>query len=291
MRAGAKSREALRAALPRTLADHELIRLIAFGSYGDVWLGRNQLTGTHRAIKIVWRDAFSTSKPYEREFEGIKRFEPVSRKHPGFVHILQTGLLEFGFYYIMELADGLESVTDMRDYKPATLASFQQIHSVPEAIRIGISLTKCLGVLHSVGLIHRDIKPSNIIFVDGAPKLADIGLIAAVSEANSFVGTNGFIAPEGPTSSQSDIYSLGKLLYEIATGNDRLEFPNLPADISEKESLLLELNQVILKACHPDVRHRYKSVQALGDELEFLLQGKSLKRVRQLENALRWTRA
>ena len=58
------------------------------------------------------------------------------------------------------------------------------------------------------GLIHRDIKPSNIIFVNGIPKLADIGLVAEQSEAKSFVGTEGFIPPEGPGTPRADIYSL-----------------------------------------------------------------------------------
>jgi len=50
--------------------------------------------------------------------------------------------------------------------------------------------------LHRQGLVHRDIKPSNIIFVRGVPKLADVGLVAAVTDARSFVGTEGFIPPE-----------------------------------------------------------------------------------------------
>jgi WD40 repeat protein len=287
-------RQDLRASLPAQLADHELLRPIASGSYGDVWLGRNQLTGTYRAVKIVWRDAFDTPKPYEREFEAIRRFEPISRTHPGLVQVLHTGKLPNGFYYIMELADDLEKDRpfDAARYKPATLAALQrQGIAVDRAIRIGIALTECLEVLHSAGLIHRDIKPSNVIFVRGAPKLADIGLVVEASAANSIVGTNGFIAPEGPTTVRADIYSLGKLLYEIATGLDRLEFPKLPEEVTLNESLLLEFNQILLKACDPDPARRYGSVSALRDELELLIQGRSVRRVRQLENAVRRMRA
>src|SRR5205814_9369801 len=99
-----------------------------------------------------------------------------------------------------------------------------------ECVRIALSLTSALEHLHQNGLVHRDIKPSNIIFVNGAPKLADIGLVADVDEARSFVGTVGFIPPEGPGTTQADVYSLGKVLYEMLTGEDRQEFPALPEE-------------------------------------------------------------
>jgi WD40 repeat protein len=257
-------------------------------------VARNHLTGTHRAIKIIWRDAFETPKPYEREFEAISRFEPISRSHPGFVHVLQTGRLNNGFYYIMELADDVDPErrdVDVASYQPATLAAIKGNLDVEQAIRVGMSLTESLEVLHQAGLIHRDIKPSNVIFVRHEPKLADIGLVTEISEANSVVGTNGFIAPEGPTTNRADIYSLGKLLYEIATGRDRLDFPLLPEDVSRQDRLLLELNQVLIKACNPDPAQRHPSVQALRDELELLIQGRSIRRVRQLEKTLRLTKA
>ena len=67
-----------------------------------------------------------------------------------------------------------------------------------ECVQLGLNLTLALGHLHRHGLIHRDIKPANIIFVGGIPKLADIGLVTSFADACSFVGTEGFIAPEGP---------------------------------------------------------------------------------------------
>jgi WD40 repeat protein len=278
---------------PEEIAVHKMVRPIAEGSYGEVWLAENELTRVYRAIKIVWKAAFANLKPYEREFEAIKRFEPISRQHPGFVHILQAGLLDEGFYYIMELADDVRLGREVNQdsYVPTTLANLgDRVLGVEDCIQIGISLADCLSTLHRQNLIHRDIKPSNIIFVGGVPKLADIGLIAEVSEANSFVGTNGFIPPEGPTTPRADIYGLGKLLYEISTGRDRLEFPALPDDISEKQEFLLELNPILLKACHPNPAERHASAEALKEELEFLLKGKSVRKLRQLEKALRATK-
>src|SRR5206468_5379478 len=104
---------------------------------------------------------------------------------------------------------------------------------VDECIRIGLALTTALEHLHGHGLVHRDVKPSNIIFVGGVPKLADIGLVASMDATMSFVGTSGFLPPEGPGTPQADIYSLGKVLYEMSMGRDRQEFPKLPADLIE----------------------------------------------------------
>src|SRR6185503_2842620 len=122
---------------------------------------------------------------------------------------------------------------------------------ISDCVNIGITLASALAHLHGQGLVHRDIKPSNIIFVRGAPKLADIGLVADASEARSFVGTEGFIPPEGPGAAQADLYSLGKVLYEISTGRDRRDFPALPDELAEDEAML-ELNAVILKTCKND---------------------------------------
>ena len=85
---------------------HELLRRIGAGSYGEVWLARSAL-GTFRAVKIVRRAAFDDDRPYEREFAGLQKFEPISRTHEGFVDLLQVGRddAEGWFYYVMELAD------------------------------------------------------------------------------------------------------------------------------------------------------------------------------------------
>ena len=277
--------------VPEFIADHRLLHSIGQGSYGRVYLAQNQLTGVYRALKIVFREAFSDSRPYLREFDAICRFEPVSRSHRGFVQILHVGKLEKAFYYIMELADDLTSgpITNPDAYNPRTLGlSRGQMLPIEQCVEIGSRLADCLAVLHDHNLIHRDIKPSNIIFVDGKPKLADIGLVTQIDEAKSFVGTAGFMPPEGPITPASDIYSLGKVLYEIATGKDRCEFPQLPSDITAENALHLELNQIVLRACDPDPARRYKSAQEMRRELDLLHAGKSIKRLRQVEKRLRF---
>ena len=265
------------------IPDHELLRVIGRGAYGEIWMGRT-VTGALRAIKIVYRSTFENERAFLREFEGMSAFEPISRGHDGFVDILHVGRSGDYLYYSMELADDhlAGRNIDIANYEPRTLKSDLARHErlpANESIQLGLSLTEALEALHECGLTHRDIKPSNIIFIDGVPKLADIGLVAATGQ-QSFVGTEGYVPPEGPGTAQADIYSLGKLLYEISTGKDRLDFPEIDSQLSQRpdREQLLQLNDVLIKACANDPKKRYGSAAEMNRDLATLDRGKRLPR-------------
>ena len=273
------------------IPDYELLRPIGRGAYGEVWLARS-VTGIYRAAKIVYRASFEEARPFEREFAGIQRVEPLSRAEENQITILHVGRNETAgyFYYVMELADDVETGEEIvpECYVPTTLKEMrarQKRLPVGECLVIGVALTRALAHLHRHGLVHRDIKPSNVVFVHGVPKLADIGLVSRIDDSLSFVGTEGFVPPEGPGSIQADLYSLGKVLYEISTGRDRKEFPKLPDDLDELSNrrALLELNEVTLKACEPSLSRRYSSAEAMHDDLLLLQAGKSVKRLHMIE--------
>src|ERR1022692_4272892 len=92
-----------------SVPDYELLRRIGRGAYGDVWLARSKATGALRAAKIVWRHTFEDERPFKREFEGIQRFERISREHPSQLALFHIGRndAEGYFFYVMELADDL----------------------------------------------------------------------------------------------------------------------------------------------------------------------------------------
>ncbi len=300
--------------------DHQLLRCIATGGYGEVWLAQN-LMGTYRAVKVVYRANFSEERPFLREFEGIQRFEPISREHPGFVDVLQVGRNDQAgfFYYVMELADdanhdtgaqllddpGSSSITpsgatprpiNPDQYSPKTLRSILRSpvgddnsadgsrHCLPinQCLTIASELAAALHHLHQHQLVHRDIKPANIIFVNGAVKLADIGLVTLADTECSFVGTEGFVAREGPGRVQADIYALGKVLYEMTTGLGAKEFPTLPDEWanSPQRVQLNAVNQVILHACEGDSARRYASAAQMRADLDSILNGEALHLLR-----------
>jgi hypothetical protein len=266
------------------IPDQEMLGIIGRGAYGEIWLARS-LTGALRAVKVVYRDSFESERSFNREFEGMSAFEPISRAHDGFVDILHVGRSVAGgfFYYVMELADDQVSGAEIEitRYAPKTLKA-ELGHTLPadECFRIGLLLAEALGALHRAGLAHRDIKPSNIIFVQGVPKLADIGLVAT-SGQRSFVGTEGYVPPEGPGTPQADIYSLGKVLYEISMGKDRLDFPELISNLDERsdKDRLLQLNEVLLKACAHNPARRYASADDLRHDLTRIEAGKTKLRL------------
>ncbi len=260
------------------IPDHDLVRQVGKGAYGEVWLARDVI-GSFHAVKIVYRKTFSNDGPFEREFKGIQKFTPISRSHPGFVHVLHVGRNNPGgyFYYIMEAGD--DEVTgqniDPATYSPKNLA--QEIDKrgkfpLEECLRLSLDLTAALEYLHQQNLIHRDIKPSNIIFVKDVPKIADIGLVTEMAEAGretTYLGTEGYIPPEGPGTAAGDIYSLGKVIYEASMGRNVRHFPGLPATLIERpqHQELLQLNDIVLRACEPNLRIRYKTMAEMRADL------------------------
>jgi serine/threonine protein kinase/formylglycine-generating enzyme required for sulfatase activity len=256
------------------IRDHETLRLIGRGAYGEVWMARS-VTGALRAVKVVWREDYDHADSFEREFEAIKRYEPISRRHPGLVPILQVGRSDAqGFYYyVMELADDLETGRDIspETYKPHTLGlemRRQKQLKAQRCLEIGANVAEGLHHLHGHKLIHRDVKPSNLIFIDGQCRLADIGLVALLGQ-RSFVGTEGFVAPEGPGSAASDVFSLGMVLYEASTGKDRLDFPDIPScsDSGDDLGAWQRLHRVICTACAPKAKDRYASAHEMALDL------------------------
>ena len=267
------------ASRPR-IPDHELLARIGEGAFGEVWLAAaTSLAGAYRAVKIVYRNSLK-GDGYDRELRGIQQFERIAREHPNLVNILHVGELKEAkcFFYVMELADNVRTPADNpgamnpATYKARTLEAELRERgalSLRESLIVAISLTDALAHLHKDGLIHRDVKPANIIFVKGVVKLADIGLVTDVATAATFVGTKGFVPREGPGEPPADIYSLGKVFYEMITGLDRMSFPQLPAGWAERPDLAAwqQLNRIVMRACEEDVLLRYQSAEELRAEL------------------------
>jgi CHASE2 domain-containing sensor protein len=257
---------------------------IGQGGFGKVWIVRNAI-GQWQALKAVYQSKFGdNTKPYEAEFNGIQRFKPVSEKHPGLLRVdLVSKMKSEGyFYYVMELGDAQMPGWEQKpaSYRPRDLeyvrkqAESRRLPPV-ETLRIVSILAEALDFLHRQGLTHRDIKPSNVIFVNGRPKLADVGLVTDIrspEQNNTLVGTLGYMPPppETPGTPQADIFALGMLLYVISTGRDPGFFPDLATTLMERSGYpeFIRVNAIILKACQPEIARRYQTAAEMLRELQ-----------------------
>ncbi|HEY5913098.1 MAG TPA: protein kinase [Verrucomicrobiae bacterium] len=307
---------------PPDIPDYEMLRPIGRGAFGEVWLAR-AVTGQYRAVKVLRCDELPHRRAFQREFDGVVRYEPVSRSQPNLVHVLHVGRAADGqsFWYVMELADDENAgdgdpATDgalrkvfaggapptahyptrqpLDTYKPRTLRSVLRARgrvSIEECVSTALGIAEAAVYLHARDLVHRDIKPSNVIFVNGVAKLADIGLVTTSEEPPSFVGTAGYIPPDGPGTPAADIYALGKVLYEMATGRAVQDFPRLPEDFTTvpNRRVLVDLNEIIIRAAENDPRRRYARMEDLRSDLMLLGAGRSARRWRRLERWLKVT--
>ena len=193
------------------IPDFDILWKSGDGASGEVWIARNR-AGSLVALKTIVK-----SEQAARELAGLRSYFQIAGA-PHLIRILHIGEIENVLYYTMELADNLGTE---EHYIPATLGNLLRKRkrlSPAETIELGRKLLDGLETLHQHGLIHRDIKPENILFVEGEPKLSDIGLVRSVSHSLSLGGTLGFIPPErlksgvGAKDSTDDLYALGKVL-------------------------------------------------------------------------------
>jgi serine/threonine protein kinase len=201
----------------------------------------------------------------------------------GFVHVLHVGRNDVAgfFFYIMEAGDDKVAGQqfDPDTYSPKTLASELRARgTIPprECLAFMLALSEAVERLHQHQLIHRDIKPANIIFVQGRPKLADIDLVTTLAGPGevSHIGTEGYLAPEGPGTAAADVFSLGRVLYVALTGKPPARCPELPTQVTRDPDcgLLMDLNLIICKACEFEVERRYATAALMHADLRATLE-------------------
>ena len=274
------------------LGPYEILAPLGAGGMGEVYKARDSRLGRDVAIKVL-PASFSTDP------ERLQRFEQEARSasalnHPGIVTIYEIGQANSFSYIAMELVQGrtLREVIAEGALPPKRLLS------------LAAQFADALARAHDAGIVHRDLKPENLMVTrDGFVKILDFGLAKlALPESGEFsnlptlarpetlpgvvLGTVGYMSPEQasgkPVDFHSDQFSLGSILYEMATGRRAFSrgttAESLAAIIREEpepvESLApaspVALRWVIERCLAKDPEERYASTRDLARDLAHL---------------------
>ncbi len=252
------------------LPDYELIAVIGRGGLGEVWLGRNRIDEQYCAVKVFSAGSFV-------ELEGVRQYKRRVAEHPHLVPIEHVGQVEDTCYYVMPLADDAcasSPVIDPLQYEPLTLAGhIERQGKLPleEVLRIGRQMLSALGHLHGRGARHGDVKPANILKVRGRWQLADQGLLSS-SEAGEVSGwTPGYCPPEGAGGPEADLYALGVVLFETASGQgvgQLGEFLDPTSRAGDPDPRREQLADVLRRACAEDAARRFMRAGEMLESLE-----------------------
>ena len=268
----------------KQLGDYTIQSILGQGGMARVYRGYDPKLDRYAAVKVIEPTLVAT----EDEEEYRERFQREARaiarlNHPRLVGIYQFGQVETSYYMAMVFVDGRDLRNILKEYNQK-----KQLMPHAEVLRIIRDIAEALDYAHEQDVIHRDVKPSNIMVAeDGRAVLTDFGLATIAQEGtigNTF-GSVHYIAPEQAVSSaqavdQSDLYSLGVVLFEMLTGRVPFEDvsamsvalkhisdpPPLPSVLNPDISPQLE--EVIVKALDKDPRKRYLTGRAFVLALE-----------------------
>ena len=257
---------------------------IGAGGMANVYCAQDETLGRRVAIKVLhqrYAEDSQFTERFTREASAAARLN-----HPNIVQVYDRGSSEGTWYIAMELVDGMT----LKDLIRRRGGLTEQ-----EVLAYGRQALHALRFAHRNGIVHRDVKPHNMMVdTDGRLKIADFGIARAgadsgLTEAGSIVGTAQYLSPEQAqgheVAAPSDLYSLGVVMFEMATGrvpfdgdqpvNVALKHVKDPAphpsDLNPEISPAIE--SIILKAMEKDPARRYSSADEMLADLDRAREG------------------
>ena len=273
------------------LTTYRLQKLLGRGSSSDVFLAENEVTQAIAAVKVL-RPELHDEPDMVRRFEGEARTTNLVR-HEHIVEVYDIGIHDgWQHYILLEHLDGVTLANLLEKPVPHELAT-----------RLLLQLCAGLGAAHAKGVVHRDLKPANIFVVQraGQPhaKLVDFGMAHRAqledrevrTRVGAILGTALYMSPEQtlghPVDGRTDVYSLGGVMYELATGRPPFDgdgpiavmrahlrdAPKPPREVNPNISHAYE--EVILRCLAKEPKDRWPSMADLGRAIVLSLDGKT----------------
>jgi len=270
--------------MPQTIVGgrYRLERQIGVGASARVWLAFDSVLERQVAIKML-------AEPIGGESEHVERFRREARAvarlaHPHIVAVLDSGEHDGLPFIVLEYVEG-ETLKE-RIHRVGRL-------TITEAVAFAIEIARALGTAHANGIVHRDVKPQNILLdPEAGAKITDFGIARSGDEAGLTVGgrvlgTTDYVSPEQAlgheVTGQSDIYSLGIVLYESLTGSVPFSAPShiavatmhvreeIPDVQARRPQVSAALAAVVERATAKHLARRYSGARELIADLEDVL--------------------
>ena len=289
----------------RVFGDYELIEKISQGGMGVVYRARQKKLNRIVALKMILAGEHASNELIQRFY--VEAEAAGHLDHPGIVPVFEVGEHDGQHYFSMGFVEGGSLTARLKEGPLPPREAAELVQHVANAVHFA----------HSQGIIHRDLKPGNILIdKNGQPKVSDFGVAkrlqgdSNLTITGQIVGTPSYMPPEqaagkveliGPP---TDIYSLGAILYCCLTGRPPFQAAALLETLKQVQerdpvppshlnaSVDRDLETICLKSLHKEPAKRYKSAQALADDLCCFLTGKPIaaRPVGQIERLARWCR-
>ena len=261
---------------------YEVVKTIGEGGMANVYLAYDVILERKVAVKIL-RGDLATDEKFVRRFQR-EALSASSLSHPNIVEVYDVGEDTGNYYIVMEYIEGKHLKQLLKRRGSLTLR---------EVIDIMLQITDGIGAAHESYIIHRDIKPQNIMILEnGLVKITDFGIAMALNgtqltQTNSVMGSVHYLPPEQASGKgstiQSDVYSMGILMYELLSGTLPYKGDNaveialkhlkepLPSLRELDPDIPQAIENIILKSAAKNPQNRYADAREMNEDLKTCL--------------------